>query len=133
MAGVDKFNGEELAAIFQEVVDTFTTDTPNALLLTRQASGRNMYDESAGGIVDEPNDLFIIVIGNPDKEVFTTAGAQVTSRTWFICDAATANKLDIGHKIQYRGKKFIVRVWEIKEIRGVDLIGYGMMERVPAQ
>jgi hypothetical protein len=132
VASVDKFNGEELAAIFQEVVDTFTTDLPNALLLTRQEGGRNLYDEPTSGIIDSPNDLHIIVIGNPDKEIFTTAGAHATSRTWFITDAATANMIDIGDKVQYRNKIFIVRVWEVKEIRGVDLIGYGMMERVPS-
>jgi hypothetical protein len=129
----DKFDGTELAAIFQEVVDTFTTDTPNALLLTRQQGGRNMYDESVNGIIDAPNDLFIIIIGNPDKEMYTTGGMQPTSRTWFITDPATANVLDVGKKVQYRGKRFIIRTWEIKEIRGVDLIGYGMMELVPAQ
>lgn len=130
MAGVDKFDADELAEVFEEIFEMFSTDEPNAVLVTPQLGERNIYDESDSRW-DALKNVSIIIIGNPHKQSFTSAGDEGNSRTWFLTAAADVEKFENGMTVIYRKKKYIIRQFEIKEIRGVDLIGYGMMDRVP--
>ena len=132
MAGVDKFDGEELAAVFAEVFEMFATDEPNAVLVTTELGARNKYDESDVRWESLKN-IHIINIGNPEKQAPSTAGDLGTSKTWILANTETAPLIDTGSEIIYKGKRYIIRQWETKEVRGVDLIGYGFMERVPKQ
>ena len=130
----EKFDIEEIIAVFDEVFDFFSTDEPNATLIARMMGDRNEYDES-NTKWEEPEEIFLIEIGDPEKQDFTTAGNLTTSKTWFVAKPATAVKIRPGSKISYSPHpaipriNYIVRIWEIKNLRGGLIIGYGMMER----
>lgn len=132
MAGVDKFDGEELADIFGEIFSMFSSDEPNAKIVTTTDPVRNMYDESDSRS-ESFEDIFIVNIGNPLKQKTDTAGDQGSTKTTFLTDTVAAHKVTTGTEIEYRNQRYVVRQWETKEIRGVDLIGYGVMELVPKQ
>lgn len=131
MAG-DKFDGAEIADIFAEIFEQFSTDEPNARIVTTTDPVRNMYDESDSRS-ESFEDIFIINIGSPLKQKPETAGDLGSTKTVFLTNTETAHKITTGTEIEYRNQRYIVRQWETKEIRGVDLIGYGVCELVPKQ
>lgn len=135
MAGLDKFDAEELAQVFDEIFDMFSTDDVNAQIIERHQGDRNEYDES-NTQWETPTDIHLIEIGDPLKQDFTTAGDLGTSRTWFVVKPEIAKLITTGTKIAYSPhpdipkRNYIVRVMEIKNLRGSLIIGYGMMERI---
>lgn len=135
MAGLDKFDAEELAAVFDEIFDMFSTDDVNAQIVHRFEGDRNQYDESDTKWV-APQDIQLIEIGDPHKQDMTTVGDLGTSKTWFVVKPEIAKLIDTGTKISYSPhpsiprRNYIVRIWEIKNLRGTLIIGYGMMERI---